>query len=183
MRHRWLGWEPAPDAAGSRLLRFGSPQGETSVRANVLVLALGGASWSRLGSDGAWVPWLQQAGVELAPLRASNCGFEIAARDAAAGTGWSEHFAARFAGHALKSVAVELRSPDGASWRQAGEFVVTPYGVEGSLIYAASAQLRDTIEAHGGATLASGPAARAQPGLGGGPNWRGRAARGRCPRT
>jgi uncharacterized flavoprotein (TIGR03862 family) len=153
MRHRWLGWAPASADAAPRLLRFGTPQGESSVRADVLVLALGGASWSRLGSDGAWMPWLQQAGVELAPLRAANCGFEIESRATAAGTGWSGHFATRFAGHPLKSVAVEMRHAHGAPWRQAGEFVVTSYGVEGSLIYAASARLRDAIDADGSATL------------------------------
>ena len=103
-----------------------------------MVLALGGASWSRLGSDGAWVPWLQQRGVALAPLRPANCGFEYGA--SRGGAGWSEHFASRFAGQPLKSVAIELPTRSGTTWRQAGEFVVTHYGVEGSLIYAASAR-------------------------------------------
>jgi len=135
MRHRWVGW------AGDGALRFDTPQGELDLKPDVLVLALGGASWSRLGSDGAWVELLRQRGVALAPLRPSNCGFERA---------WSEHFATRHAGQALKSVALEL---PGASWRQVGEFVVTYYGIEGSLVYAASAPLRQAIDAHGQATL------------------------------
>ena len=86
------------------------------------VLALGGASWPRLGSDGAWWPWLQARGVDLAPLQPSNCGFDV---------GWSEHFSSRHAGEPLKSVAICF---DG--WRQVGECVVTAGGVEGSLVYA-----------------------------------------------
>ncbi len=138
MRHRWAGWD---DAVG-RHLRFDTPAGGVQVRANVVVLALGGASWARLGSDGRWVPLLQQQGVAVAPLRPSNCGFEVAG-------GWSAHFAARHAGQALKSVALEWRDGAGATHRQPGEFVITRYGVEGSLIYAASAALRDTIDSAG----------------------------------
>ena len=132
MRQRWLGW----DDAGT--LRFAGPEGEHRVPADALLLALGGASWSRLGSDGAWVPWLQQRGVDVAPLRPSNCGFDVA-------PAWSEHFRSRFAGEPLKSVAIGL--DDG--WRQAGEFVATATGVEGSLVYAASSRLRDQVERQG----------------------------------
>jgi uncharacterized flavoprotein (TIGR03862 family) len=137
MRQRWLGW--GDDGA----LRFTSADGEHGVRADAVLLALGGASWSRLGSDGAWVPWLAQRAVDVAPLRPSNCGFDVA-------PAWSEHFRSRFAGEPLKSVAIAL--DDG--WRQAGEFVVTQTGVEGSLVYAASARLRDGIDAHGQASFA-----------------------------
>jgi uncharacterized flavoprotein (TIGR03862 family) len=151
MRHRCLGlFETAPDTPA---LRFDAPLGESVVSASVVVLALGGASWSRLGSDGAWVPWLQARGVAVAPLRPSNCGFEVAAAGHRGGTGWSEHFSSRCAGQALKSVAVELRDASGNPWRQAGEFVITEYGVEGSLIYAASSRLRDAIDADGQVTL------------------------------
>ena len=135
MRHRWVGW-----AADGRPC-FDAPDGRVEVAADALVLALGGASWPRLGSDGAWVPLLQQRGVALAPLRPSNCGFEVA---------WSEHFVTRHAGQALKSVAMEL---PGTHWRQQGEFVVSRYGIEGSLVYAASALLRDAIDAQGQAKL------------------------------
>ena len=135
MRHRWVGW--GNDGA----LRFDTPSGETRLKPDALVLALGGASWPRLGSDGAWVELLRQRGVALAPLRPSNCGFNV---------DWSEHFASRHAGQALKSVAIEL---PGTHWRQVGEFVISGYGIEGSLVYAASAPLREAIDAHGSAML------------------------------
>jgi uncharacterized flavoprotein (TIGR03862 family) len=105
----------------------------------VIVLALGGGSWARLGSDGAWVPLLAARGVEVAPLRPANCGFDVA---------WSAHFRDKFAGQPLKSVVATF----GDRQRQ-GEFVVTRHGVEGSLIYALSAALRDAIETEGSATL------------------------------
>ncbi len=151
MRHRCLGF--VDTAQGALVLRFDTPQGEAQVRAGAVVLALGGASWPRLGSDGAWVQWLQARGAPVAPLRPSNCGFEVAGAAHRGAAGWSEHFSSRCAGLALKSVAVELRDAAGVAWRQAGEFVVTHYGVEGSLVYAASSRLRDAIDAEGGATL------------------------------
>jgi len=152
MRHRWLGWA-ASDAAGQRL-RFATPQGESLVDADAVVLALGGASWSRLGSDGAWVAPLAARGVSIAPLQPSNCGFHVA-RPAADGTlaaGWSEHFRTRFAGAPLKNVALALDG-DGAEHKQSGEFVVTGSGVEGSLVYALSAAARERIARDGRATL------------------------------
>ena len=133
MRHRWLGW----DAAGA--LRFASPQGERSVDARATLLALGGASWQRLGSDGAWVPWLRELGVAVAPLRPANCGFEIA---------WSPHLRERFAGAPIKPVRLRFGAFD-----KQGEFVLSAYGIEGSLVYAASASLRDAVERDGQATL------------------------------
>ena len=135
MRHRWRGW----DAANA--LRFDTPRGELLQHADAVVLALGGGSWSRLGSDGAWTALLAQRGVEVAPLRPSNCGFDVA--------GWSEFFRTRFAGHPLKTVAVSV----GDEFTQAGEFVITEGGVEGSLVYAASATLRDLIAASGSAVM------------------------------
>ncbi|MDT3736399.1 MAG: TIGR03862 family flavoprotein [Denitratisoma sp.] len=138
VRHRWLGW----DAAGA--LRFQAPQGEQAVRADAVVLALGGGSWPQLGSDGAWVPQLVQRGVDVAALRPANCGFDI---------GWSEHFRTRFAGHPVKSVVASLADEDGAVERRQGEFVVTASGIEGSLVYALSARLRDEIAARGSAVL------------------------------
>ncbi|MDR6890412.1 MULTISPECIES: TIGR03862 family flavoprotein [Variovorax] len=143
MRHRWLGEGDAPiDAAA---LRFASPAGETTVKADAVVLALGGASWARLGSDGAWAPWLQACGVDIAPLQPANCGFD--------GAGWSEHFSSRFAGQPFKSVAISFTDSQGRRFARKGEFVATATGIEGSLIYAASALLRDEITAHGSATL------------------------------
>ncbi|PWF43681.1 TIGR03862 family flavoprotein [Massilia glaciei] len=137
MRHRWLGWR------GDALLLAG-PDGETSVRADAVILALGGASWARLGSDGAWMPLLASRSVALAPLLPSNCGFD---------TDWSAHFSSRHAGAPLTTVAVCWTDADGASVRRQGQFVVTAGGVEGSLIYAMSAALRDQIAANGSATV------------------------------
>jgi uncharacterized flavoprotein (TIGR03862 family) len=135
MRHRFTGWS----AEGA--LRFTAPQGEIQANANGVVLALGGASWSRLGSDGAWVPLLQSRGVAVAPLLPSNCGFDV--RGA-----WSGYFSSRFAGQPFKSVAIRF-----AGTYQRGEFVATATGVEGSLVYVFSAALRDAIAAQGSATF------------------------------
>jgi len=142
VRHRWCGWfDQGPG------LRFSTPDGEQSVHADAVVLALGGGSWARLGSDGAWVPWLVRRGIRIAPLRPANCGFDVA------GPGWSEHFRTRFAGQPVKSVALSFTDQAGILHRRRGEFVVTATGVEGSLIYAISADLRDEIVASGSATL------------------------------
>ena len=139
MRHRWLGW------ADNGALEFSSPSGQTAVPADAVVLALGGGSWSRLGSDGAWVPRLVELGVPVAPLRPSNCGFDVA--------GWTNHFASRFAGQPFKSVAIDFKDCQGHTFSRKGEFVATTTGVEGSLIYAASSLLRDEIARHGSATF------------------------------
>lgn len=138
MRHRWLGW----GADGT--LRFAAPDGEHAIQADAVVLALGGGSWARLGSDGAWVSTLSQRGVDVAPLQPANCGFDVA---------WSEHFRARFAGEPLKAVSARCIDADGIAHQCQGEFVVTTQGVEGSLIYALSAFLRDRIACDGSATL------------------------------
>ncbi|MEO6366105.1 MAG: TIGR03862 family flavoprotein, partial [Luteimonas sp.] len=138
VQHRWLGW----DADGG--LRFDTPDGERVVRADALVLALGGGSWPELGSDGAWLPWLAARGIDIAPLKPSNCGFDI---------GWSEHFAARHAGAPLKPVVAHWFDAVGFEHALQGECVVTATGIEGSLVYALSAMLRDTIERNGQATL------------------------------
>ncbi|SPK73006.1 conserved protein of unknown function [Cupriavidus taiwanensis] len=142
MRHRWLGWEDG-DAA-PHALRFATPQGDTIVRARAVVLALGGASWARLGSDGAWVPRLAERGVGIDPLRPANCGFDVA---------WSEAFAERFAGAPVKPVAIALNDRDGHAHYRQGEFVISRDGIEGSLVYALSAPIRDRIEADGEATV------------------------------
>ena len=101
MRHRWIGW----DAGG--YLRFISAQGERQVRAKAVLLALGGGSWRRLGSDGAWVSLLAECGVAVAPLLPSNCGFDVAG-------GWSPFFSERFAGQPLNSVAVRIPGAPGS---------------------------------------------------------------------
>jgi uncharacterized flavoprotein (TIGR03862 family) len=151
MRHRCSGF--ADVSPGAVALRFDTPQGPAVVRADGVVLALGGASWPQLGSDGAWQGWLQGLGVPVAALRPANCGFEVAGAAHRGSAGWSEHFSSRHAGEALKSVAIEMHDAAGAVWRQVGEFVVTGYGVEGSLVYAASSRLREAIAAAGQATL------------------------------
>ena len=129
MRHRWLGWDQ------QQALRFLTPEGEISIKSDVLILALGGASWPQLGSDGAWTKFLQQRDLKIAPLRPANCGFEIE---------WSTYFKTHYAGEPLKSVAVIV----GALYKQ-GECVISEHGIEGGLIYAVSALLRETIDTQG----------------------------------
>ena len=147
MRHRWSG-RTAPSSAGEPglALVFDSPQGEVEVQADAVLLALGGASWARLGSDGAWVPWLQEHGVAVAPLLPANCGFDVQG-------GWSPHFASRFAGQPFKSVAISFKTAQGQRFARKGEFVATASGLEGSLIYAASSLLRDEIMSQGSAVI------------------------------
>jgi uncharacterized flavoprotein (TIGR03862 family) len=137
MRHRWHGWSEAG------ALRFSTPQGDVHVTPLATVLALGGASWPQLGSDGAWLPWLREAGAEVAPLRPANCGFEVAVP-------WSAHLRERFAGAPIKPVVLRFAP---AAFARQGEFVLSDYGIEGSLVYAASAPLRDAIAQDGQATL------------------------------
>ncbi len=138
VRHRWQGW----NSDGSLQVAH---DGQTlSVRPSATVLALGGGSWPQLGSDGAWVPWLQAKHVHVHPLQSSNCGFEVS---------WSAHLRTRFAGSPVKPVALSVQHPDGRWERKAGEFVISEYGVEGSLIYAASAVLRQQLATQGVAHL------------------------------
>ena len=165
MRHRWCGW----NAAGE--LRFAAPEGERTVRVAVhlpnpllnplpqageeanekithyfdaVVLALGGGSWPQLGSNAAWLPLLAERGVMIAPLKPANCGFDA---------NWSEHFRTRFAAHPLKGVVVSFTDVTGVVHRKQGDVMVTASGVEGGLIYALSASIRDAIEAQGWATI------------------------------
>jgi uncharacterized flavoprotein (TIGR03862 family) len=137
MRHRWLGWE-------GQALRFATPEGETSVQCDAVILALGGASWARLGSDGAWVPLLEARKVEVAPLVPANCGFDV---------GWSQHFSDKHAGAPLTTVAIGYEDREGKRARRQGQFVVTGTGIEGSLVYALSSVLRDQIAARSQATI------------------------------
>ena len=134
-RSRWLGWNDTGQ------LRIASEHGEQAVDAAAVILALGGGSWARLGSDGAWVPLLQQRGVAIAPLRASNCGFEV--------DGWSTLLRDKHAGAPLKNVTLAL---PGQPARR-GEFILTATGIEGSLVYALSAEIRGVIEREGSATV------------------------------
>jgi uncharacterized flavoprotein (TIGR03862 family) len=132
-RHRWTGWD------NERRLRFRTPEGERVVEAHATVLALGGASWPRLGSDGGWVEALEAKDVRVSPLKPANCGFKVA---------WSDIFRDRFEGEPLKGIALSF---DGRSVR--GEAVVTRDGIEGGAVYALSAELREAVLASGGATL------------------------------
>lgn len=138
MRHQWCGWNEAGE------LCFATQQGEHKMKASAVVLALGGASWPQLGSTGGWLPLLQQQGVEVAPLRPANCGFDV---------GWSEYFYSRFAGHALKGVVVSHRDANGYMQQRQGDCVLTTSGIEGGVIYALSAVLRDEIDSSGSATI------------------------------
>lgn len=147
MRHRWLGWNDQAQVVVQ------SEQGLHAVQCKALVLATGGGSWAQLGSDGAWLPWLQGKGVDIAPLQASNCGFDVGAA-AGNASGWSEVFRERFAGTPIKSVVLSFDNGNGLAFERQGEFVVTQTGIEGSLVYAASALLRDAIAQQGSARLA-----------------------------
>jgi uncharacterized flavoprotein (TIGR03862 family) len=148
MRHRWLG-DLQPTDAGWQL-RFATPHGEQVVQAQAVVLALGGGSWPRLGSDGAWVPWLSQQGVRVAPLQPSNCGFDVRVGER---LGWSPHLRQHFAGQVLKNVGLSFEVDGAVVFDRVGEVVVTDTGLEGSLVYAASSPLRDAIARQGSATL------------------------------
>ena len=150
-RHRCVGWADEERGVGRHVLAFDSPLGQVTVQTDAVVFALGGASWSRLGSDGAWVPWLAARGADVAPLRPSNCGFDVTHADAEGvmQPGWSEHFRSRHAGAPVKNVALRCVGSDGREFEQAGEFVITEGGVEGSLVYAASATLRDALAQQG----------------------------------
>ena len=138
VHHRWLGW--TDDGA----LHFATPDGEAACKADAVVLALGGGSWPELGSDGAWVDTLAARGIDVAPLRPANCGFDI---------GWSEFLATRHAGAPLKPVVAHWRDLDGNMRTLQGECVLTTTGIEGSLVYAIAADLRDSIARDGDALL------------------------------
>ena len=176
VRHRWQGWVPSPATApaatmtaaaaataplyghGAQRLLFATPDGAHEVLADAVVLALGGGSWAKLGSDGAWVPLLRAAGAEVSDLVPANCGFDVAAPPtpdarAARAPGWSKHFGERFRGQPLKSVVAHFTAADGRRFERAGECLISATGIEGGLIYALSAALRDSVFAHGSATL------------------------------
>ncbi len=134
IRHRWIGWDQNAN------LLFKTPQGMITQSADAIVLALGGGSWQRLGSDGAWVPWLEKKGIAVHPLQPANCGFNVE---------WSQHLREKFAGSPIKSAVIRFTDSVGKPWERKGEFVISESGLEGSLIYALSAALRDTINTNG----------------------------------
>lgn len=132
-RHRWAGWDD------DGRLSFQRPAGTSAIEANATVLALGGASWPRLGSDGGWTKLLGEKGIAISPLRPANCGFTVA---------WSDIFCTRFEGQPLKGVALTF-----GQHSLRGEAIVTQAGIEGGAIYALSAELREAIAAKGEAVL------------------------------
>ena len=144
LRERWQGGLSA-DGDGF-VLDFDGPHGAHQERAAAVVLALGGASWPRLGADGEWPAWLAAHGVTCAPWQPANCGFELAAP-------WSEHFRQRFVRTPLKAVRARWQTADGGMHERAGELLLTEWGIEGGLVYAAARDLRERIAAHGSATL------------------------------
>lgn len=132
-RHRWTGFD------GDRLI-LDTPEGAKTIEADAVLLALGGASWPRLGSDAAWLPWLRDRGVGIAGFEPANCGFDVA---------WSERFRERYAGAPIKSVIASVTADDGLP----GEFVISRHGIEGSLVYAHASALRDRLTKTGQASL------------------------------
>ncbi|MEM5439772.1 TIGR03862 family flavoprotein [Paraburkholderia diazotrophica] len=142
MRHKWIGWSSSSDNA--RSLRFATPTGEQDIAADAVVLALGGGSWARLGSDAAWVALMKERDVPVAPLLAANCGFDA---------DWSDYFRERYAGQPVKPVSISVEGVDGVVQHRQGEFVVTSTGIEGSLVYALSSTIRDRLLAEGEATI------------------------------
>jgi uncharacterized flavoprotein (TIGR03862 family) len=138
VRHKWLGW------AEDGHLRFATPQGEIEVIPQATILALGGASWPKLGSDGAWAPVLRSQGVDVTPLESANCGFE---------SHWSSYLREKFSGAPLKSVSLKFVDLQGQVRERQGEFVISEHGVEGSLIYAFSRDIRQVLNAKGQASF------------------------------
>ncbi|WP_454826452.1 TIGR03862 family flavoprotein [Paraburkholderia xenovorans] len=146
MRHKWVGWDAAAGGdAATHTLRFATPGGEQALSFDAVVFALGGASWPRLGSDAAWVPLMASREVPVAPLLPANCGFDA---------DWSPYLRERFAGQPVKPVAIALTGVDNKVHNRQGEILLTETGLEGSLIYALSAVIRDRIVADGAATIA-----------------------------
>jgi uncharacterized flavoprotein (TIGR03862 family) len=145
MRHKWCGWAPVAGDTAAHRLRFDTPDGAQTVDCDAVVLALGGASWPRLGSDAAWVPLMIARDVPVAPLRPSNCGFDA---------DWSPYLSERFAGQPVKPVAIALTDVDEKVHNRQGEILLTETGLEGSLIYALSAPIRERILADGDVTIA-----------------------------
>jgi len=137
VRHRWTGWDNGK-------LAFSTPDGAATCEADAVVFALGGGSWAKLGSDGAWVNLFGDHGIPVSPLKPANCGFN---------THWSEHFTSRFAGSPLKTIAISILDEHKQAQRKQGECMITQNGIEGGLIYALSANIRNTIDTCGEATI------------------------------
>ena len=138
VRHRWRGWSDD----GTLLLN--GPEGELRIKPDATILALGGASWPKLGSNGSWVSLLEEKGIHIAPLQSANCGFEVP---------WSDLLKQKFSGEPLKAIAIRFTDHTGQTHQRQGECVISREGIEGSLMYALSRPLRETINATGEATF------------------------------
>mgnify|MGYP000108355931 FL=1 len=138
VRHRWQGW------ADDGTLRITGPEGEITIQPDATILALGGASWPKLGSDGAWVPLLKTQGISPTPLQSANCGFE---------TPWSALLKQKFSGEPMKSITISFTDHTGETHQRQGECIISREGIEGNLIYALSRPLRETINHTGSATF------------------------------
>ena len=138
VRHRWHGW--AEDGS----LQLTGPDGDITIKPNATLLALGGASWPKLGSDGSWTTPLGNKGIDITPLQSANCGFAVP---------WSALLQQKFSGEPLKSIAIRFNDHAGNEHHRQGECIVSREGIEGSLIYALSRPLRDTINVTGSATF------------------------------
>lgn len=136
--HRWAGWET------ENTLLFESKDGQKRVPYDAVIFAMGGGSWPKLGSDAAWIPRFKEKGITVNPLKPANCGFEV---------NWSQLFQSQFEGHPVKTVTITFVDLNNQGKTQAGEFIVTKKGLEGSLIYAFSSAIRDTIEVQGKAVI------------------------------
>jgi uncharacterized flavoprotein (TIGR03862 family) len=144
MRHKWSGWAAPSGEGSSHALTFETPEGTQTVSCDAVVFALGGASWPRLGSDAAWVPLMTSRDVPVSPLRPANCGFDA---------DWSPYLRERFAGQPVKPVAINVTDVDYKVHNRQGEILLTETGLEGSLIYAMSAWIRERILADGEVTI------------------------------
>jgi uncharacterized flavoprotein (TIGR03862 family) len=145
VRHRWIGFAtPAALSEGVSRHRIATPAGDQQVCARAVVFALGGGSWARLGSDGGWLDPLRAAGIDCAPLQPANCGFDYA---------WSDLLVQRHAGAPLKAVALRVFQDGSEILVRKGEALISRHGIQGSLIYAASRQLREAIARRGEVTI------------------------------
>jgi hypothetical protein len=136
MRHQWQGWKDS--SSSKQRLQFQTPDGKQMITTDLVVLALGGASWPHLGSNGAWTDYFSAD--EIAPFLPANCGFEQA---------WSPIFHQQFAGQPLKNVRLTVLDAQQQAWSQVGECLITKAGIEGSLVYSLSRVIRDTLLVQG----------------------------------
>ncbi|MDT8427330.1 MAG: TIGR03862 family flavoprotein [Pseudomonadales bacterium] len=143
VRHRWTGMSRETHNPASTSHHFLTANGPVSDQADCTILALGGGSWAKLGSDGSWLPLLRQEGVDCNPFRPANCGFE---------TEWSEYFMQRFAGTPVKAIRLTLQADEFPFFGK-GELMISQYGIEGGLVYQASSMIRNQLERQGSAEL------------------------------